>query len=165
MSFRRSVVSIFFFLLAASLLTVSPLRAPASPGGQQAGPQEPQKVPTTIKAESNLVLVDAIVTDKKGNYIRNLESKDFRVLEDGKEQPVSSFSSASENSATNEPAQKRYVVLFFDNSTMDPSDQIRARQAAAQFIEKTASSDRLMAVVNYGGTLRLVQNFTANAEL
>ena len=165
MSFRRSVVSIFFFLLAASLLAVSPLRAPASPGGQQAVPQEPQKVPATIKAESNLVLVDAIVTDKKGNYIRNLESKDFRVSEDGKEQPVSSFSSASENNATNEPAQKRYVVLFFDNSTMDPSDQIRARQAAAQFIEKTASSDRLMAVVNYGGTLRLVQNFTANADL
>ena len=46
----------------------------------------------TIKVETRLVLVDTIVTDKKGNYITDLQQKDFKVLEDDKEQPVKSFS-------------------------------------------------------------------------
>src|ERR1039457_6503071 len=41
-----------------------------------------------IKAESRLVLVDTIVTDKHGNYVRDLTQKDFKVFEDDKEQTV-----------------------------------------------------------------------------
>lgn len=44
-----------------------------------------------IKTEAREVLVDAVVTDKKGNYIKDLEQKDFRVWEDNKEQRVTSF--------------------------------------------------------------------------
>jgi VWFA-related protein len=163
MRLRPLWLSALAVLLAAGWLGVSSLRSPAYP----AGPQQPaaQAPAGSIRAESNLVLVDAIVTDKKNNYIRDLESKDFRVYEDDKEQPITSFSRDSDMNAPNAPEQKRYLVLFFDNSTMDASDQMRARQAAAQFIEKTASSDRLMAVVDFGGTLRIVQNFTADASL
>ena len=46
----------------------------------------------TIKVESRVVLVDTVVTDKKGNYIRDLAAGDFKIWEDGKEQAVSSFS-------------------------------------------------------------------------
>jgi hypothetical protein len=35
-----------------------------------------------IKTESRIVLVDAVVTDKKGDYIRDLTQRDFRVYED-----------------------------------------------------------------------------------
>src|ERR1700692_27800 len=45
-----------------------------------------------IRAETRLVLVDTVVTDKKGNPVRDLAQKDFKVWEDGKEQPVTSFS-------------------------------------------------------------------------
>src|ERR1700740_2219908 len=45
-----------------------------------------------IHVETREVLVDAVVTDKKGNYIRDLAQKDFKVWEDGKEQALSSFS-------------------------------------------------------------------------
>ena len=45
-----------------------------------------------FRAETRLVLVDTVVTDKKGNYIRDLAQKDFKVWEDGKEQPITSFS-------------------------------------------------------------------------
>jgi len=34
-----------------------------------------------IKSETRVVLVDAVVTDKKGEYVRDLESKYFRFLE------------------------------------------------------------------------------------
>ena len=101
-----------------------------------------------IKAETRVVLVDAVVTDKKGQYVQDLEQKDFRVWEDNKEQAVTSFSfEANPNSPNNN--QQHYMVLLFDNATMDFGDQTRARQAAAQFIDANAGPNRLMAIINY----------------
>src|SRR6202041_1744586 len=98
----------------------------------------------TIHAESRLVLVDSVVTDKKGNYIRDLGQKDFKVWEDGKEQAVTSFS--YEENTGSEDNKPRYMVLFFDNSTMDFADQAKARDAAAKFIDANAGSSRLIAI-------------------
>jgi len=117
---------------------------------------------TTIRKETRLVLVDTVVTDKKGNYVRDLAAKDFRVWEDNKEQPIKSFSFEEDTSAPDK-AQKRYLVLFFDNSTMDVGDQMQARQAAAKFIDANAAPNRLIALVDFGGTIRITQNFTADA--
>src|ERR1700733_13057208 len=116
---------------------------------------------TTIRKQTRLVLVDTVVTDKKGGYIRDLTVKDFKVWEDNKEQPIKNFS-FEEDSASPEQAQKRYLVLFFDNSTMDTGDQMRARQAAAKFIDANAGPNRLIALVDFGGTVRIAQNFTAD---
>ncbi len=115
-----------------------------------------------IHAESRLVLVDTVVTDKKGNYVRDLEQKDFKVWEDGKEQSVTSFS-FEENTNTANP-KPRYMVLFFDNSTMELGDQAQARAAATKFIDANAGPDRLIAIAEFGGTVRITQNFTADAE-
>ncbi len=134
---------------------------PAPPAPQAAA--EPQPV-AMIKKESKLVLVDAVVTDKKGNYIRDLAQIDFKVFEDNKEQSVSSFSTGAD-AATQANGQRRYLILFFDNSTMATPDQIQARSAATKFIAANAGPDRLMAVVDFGGSLRIVQNFTANADV
>jgi hypothetical protein len=97
--------------------------------------------PEVFRAETRLVLVDTVVTDKKGNYVRDLAQNDFKVWEDGKEQPVTSFSFEDSASA---PAKARphYMVLFFDNSTMDMGDQAKARDAAARFIDANAGPDR-----------------------
>jgi VWFA-related protein len=116
-----------------------------------------------IKTESRIVLVDAVVTDKKGNYIRDLQQQEFKVYEDNKEQTITSFSFGSDP-GVQEKGQKRYMVLFFDNSSMDKADQIQARKAAGTFIEKTAGPDHMMAIAEFGGSLMIKQNFTANAE-
>src|SRR5579859_7296390 len=144
---------------AASCLFLAQLAGqtpPAQDASQQAGP--------TIKAESRLVLVDAVVTDKKNNYIHDLTQNDFKVYEDNKEQPVTSFSTGA-NASGPQNSQKHYLVLFFDNSSMAVPDQISARAAATKFIDSNVAPDNLMAVVEFGGTLRVLQNFTANAEL
>src|SRR6267154_181789 len=117
--------------------------------------------PSVIRTETRLVLVDTVVTDKKGNYIRDLAQKDFKVWEDGKEQPLTSFSFEENTGATN--AQPRYMVLFFDNSTMDFGDQAKARDAAAKFIDANAGPNRLIAIADFGGSVRITQNFTADA--
>src|SRR6266478_2061495 len=136
---------------------------PALRPPQAASPGEQQPV-VVIKKESKRVLVDSVVTDKKGIDVRELTQNDFKVFEDNKEQPVSSFSTGADV-ATQANGQRRYLILFFDNSTMAAPDQIQARNAAAKFIAANAGPDRLMAVVDFGGSLRIVQNFTANADV
>jgi VWFA-related protein len=130
-----------------------------------AAPQDAPPMPTAsgvLQTEAALVLVDVVAQDKKDNYIKDLTQQEFHVFEDDVEVPIASFSHGTET-AQGVP-QKKYLVLFFDNSTMSPTEQTRARQAAAKFVEKTASEDRLMAVADYGGMLRLTQNFTAKGE-
>ncbi|MGH9499704.1 MAG: VWA domain-containing protein [Terriglobales bacterium] len=114
-----------------------------------------------IKVESRLVLVDTVVTDKKGKHLRDLTAKDFRVWEDKKEQTISSFSFESDEGASG--SQRHYLVLFLDNSSMEFGDQAKARDAAAKFVNANAGPNRLMAVVEFGGVMRVTQNFTADA--
>src|ERR1700730_9747368 len=155
------------FLVAATVgcLGVAPARSWAQAPAQEQrtpAPTEPQPA-AIIKKESRLVLVDAVVTDKKGNYVHDLAQKDFKVFEDNKEQQIASFSSGADI-AVQANGQNQYLILFFDNSSMAPRDQIQARGAAAKFVNANAGPDRMMAVVDFGGRLRIVQNFTANAD-
>ena len=151
-------------LTAAGMLALAAgarAQEPAKPAVQ--GEQAPPVAPV-IKTESRVVLVDTVVTDKKGNYIRDLTQENFKVFEDNKEQTITSFSFGSDPKI--QPAgQKHYIILFFDNSSMEMPDQMQARAAAAKFIETSGEADRLMAVVNFGGSLVIQQNFTTNAEL
>src|SRR5207249_9374513 len=121
-------------------------------------------VASTIKKESRLVLVDTVVTDKKGNYIHDLSQGDFKVYEDNKEQPITTFSSGA-NSSGPQNSQKHYLVLFFDNSSMALPDQISARAAATKFIDSNVAPDHLMAVVEFGGLLRIVRSEEHTSEL
>src|SRR5580658_5418318 len=110
-----------------------------------------------FQGETKVVLVDAVVTDKKGEYVRDLTAKDFRVWEDNREQTIRSFAIEMGASA----AAPRRLVLFFDNTGMSAADQANVRQTAASFIDANAGPDWLMAVVNFdGGGFRVVQSFT-----
>jgi VWFA-related protein len=137
---------------------------PETPKPEAQAQQQPVATSPVIRTESRVVLVDAVVTDKKGNYVHDLNQKDFKVYEDNKEQGVTSFSFGNDPSGPVK-AQKHYMILFFDNSSMAPPDQIQARAAAGKFIADAAGPDRLMAVVDFGGSLIVRQNFTTNADL
>ena len=148
--------------LRSMLLLAAAIGAGAVARAQDSNAQA-SNAEAVIKTETRVVLVDAVVTDKKGQYVRDLTQKDFRVFEDNKEQTITSFSfEADPNSPNNN--QKHYMVLLFDNATMNLSDQMRARQAAAQFIDANAGPNRLMAIINYSGSINVAQNFTADAD-
>src|SRR5438270_2199093 len=158
----RLAAAITASLFFGCALSIQAQQQPAPPSPQAPDPAEPSGV--TIKKETKLVLVDAVVTDKKGNYVRDLAQNDFKVFEDNREQPISSYSSGAE-AVTQPNGQRHYLILFFDNSTMAAPDQIQARGAAQKFIEANAGPESLMAVVDFGGSLRIVQNFTASSLL
>ena len=145
--------------LLAGLLIVAGGWAQTPPAAPAQG--EPAK--PVFRTETRLVPVDVVVTDKKNNYVHNLESKDFKVWEDNKEQTITAFSFEADP-ASPVATQKRYIILFFDLSSMNFGDQAQARQAAVKFIDSTAGPNRLMAVVNYGGWLQIAQNFTDDIE-
>src|SRR6516225_1114593 len=142
---------------------------PGDPGNAQppaaTNEQAPVPIGTVIRTESRLVLVDAVVSDKKGHYVTDLRKEDFKVYEDNKEQSIASFSFGSDPALQNASNQKHYLILFFDTSSMEMGDQLQARNAATKFIESNTNPDALMAVVNFGGSLQIRQNFTANGEL
>jgi VWFA-related protein len=165
MNGTRAQVLLMLGLFTATTFP-SPLRAQNPEPAKPEAPAQQQPVATSpvIRTESRVVLVDAVVTDKKGNYVHDLTQKDFKVYEDNKEQTVTSFSFGSDPSGP-VSAQKHYMILFFDNSSMAAPDQIQARAAAAKFIAEGAAPDRLMAVVDFGGSLLVKQNFTSNADL
>ena len=117
MQVRRLVLFIAVVCVASGWLSwrqAGPVSA-ARPQQQPAGDTSGSGV---IHVETRLVLVDTVVTDKKGTYLRDLTSKEFKIWEDNKEQAITSFS-FEEDSASPAKNQKRYMVLFFDNSTMD----------------------------------------------
>src|SRR4051794_24707218 len=140
------------FLVAASALAQQPAGAPAA--GSPAA---------VFRSETRLVPVDVVVQDKKGNYVHDLEQKDFKVWEDNKEQAIRNFSFEADP-ASPRANEKKYLVLFFDASSMGVGDQVQARQAAAKFIDANAGPNRQMAVVNFGGSLQVAQNFTDDIE-
>jgi VWFA-related protein len=133
----------------------------------QQNPVQPGQAPLDsgllIQTETKMVLVDAIVTDKKGNYVADLKAKDFHVQEDGKDQPIKSFSFEADP-ATGGSGRAHYLVLLFDGSSMNTGDQTVARQAAAKFIDTNAGPDRQMEIANFGGAVKVEQKFTADAE-
>jgi VWFA-related protein len=135
--------------------TPNPAPASVATSAPQSGP--------VVRSEARVVRVDVIVTDKKGNYIHDLTADDFKVFDDNKQQQVQNFSfSADPNSPA--AAERRYMILFFDDASMDMSDQPRARAAAGRFIEANAGPDRAIAIVEFTGSLRITQNFTTDAE-
>jgi VWFA-related protein len=163
MSRHHLIITLGLFAILGGLGLKSAL-APAAPRGAQQPSAPALPNPTTvIKVEANLVLVDAIVTDKKGNYIHDIEQKEFHVFEDDAEQPITSFSRAADIQP-NAPEQRRYMVLYFDDSTMEAADQMRARDAAGKFVASTASPNCLVAVAEFSGVLRIAQNFTADGN-
>ena len=74
------------FLIAVILLLTVSLSVLAQNGSQPPPSQQPQY---GLHVTSELVLVNVVVRDKKGNLVRDLKKEDFTLLEDGKRQTIS----------------------------------------------------------------------------
>jgi len=161
----KATVRTLALFFTFGLLGVAPATPPPAIGEEKnPAAQAVPAAPGVIKSEANMVLVDVVVTDKKKNYLKDLTQKEFHVFEDGKEQPITSFSREADIKPGT-PGRQRYMVLLFDNAGLGTEGQMWERDAAAKFVEGTASPTRMMAVMDYGGALEVDQTFTANGDL
>src|SRR6267378_222545 len=140
--FRKTRAALTAALLLLNVsLSVFAQDAPQSQSSQPSQQtQQPQQPQYRVRVTSELVLVNVVVRDKKGNLITDLKKDDFTLLEDGKRQAISTFdfenvdelktvgaaeatvSGAAPDSGLLRPADKpalnardrRLMLLFFD---------------------------------------------------
>src|ERR1041385_2665994 len=94
---------------------------------KEKGNEQEPKTQTTIKVETALVTVEAIVTDQYGRFVTGLNRSDFLVREDGTPQEISNFSS------TETPFN---VALLLDTSHSTHNKLGIIRKAALTFIKQ-----------------------------
>lgn len=72
---NRYALALVRWLILSGLLLLTPVYSQAPPD-------------TTLRVTVNLVQVDAVVTDRKGQPVPDLRAEDFEILQDGKPQPI-----------------------------------------------------------------------------
>jgi Ca-activated chloride channel family protein len=119
--------------------TVAPPPPQASPTPQAAPPPKTAQTPSdiiddieTVSVESNLVVVPVSVTDAAGQPVQGLTTKDFRLLEEGREQEITQIG---------DPEQVPLEIAVL----LDVSGSIDARfafeqQAASRFLKQVLKS-------------------------
>ncbi len=136
MLIRTPSVTCFFVLLAAPVC---------------AQLQDAQKAPEyRLRRTVDVVNVDVLVTDARGNFLRDLRRENFRVLEDGAERPITNFVSIDA------PAQ---VLVLVETS---PAVYLIHRQhldAAYALLDGLAADDQV-ALATYADTAKVALQFT-----
>jgi VWFA-related protein len=59
---------------------------------------------------------------------------------------------------------KRLVALFFDFSNMPQADQLRAKDAAVDFVTKQMTASDLVSIMAYGNRFDVLEDFTADRD-
>lgn len=108
-----------------------------------------------IKVDSSLVVINATITDTKGNPVRNLKQSQFKILEDGKEQPIAFFETEDTPFA---------AVILIDTSGSMESRVSLARSAAINFLDGLRVDDQV-AIYNFDTKVSLIQEFSNSRDL
>jgi len=158
---------------------------------QQAQAQKPGEPGFRVKVTTEIVLVNVIARDKKGNLIRDLKQSDFTVYEDGQKQQVSSFdfenvdelqtagaagttvtgAAGGETGSLLRPTQenleardRRLMLLFFDFSAMEPEEIDRAVEAGKKYVQTNMQPADMVALVSLATNMNLDLDFSADRK-
>src|SRR5271168_4146216 len=141
-----------------------------------------------LRSSSDLVRIDVEVTDKSGKPIKGLTANQFTITDEGKPQAITSFSFAdieaietatadetkpivivvpvdndgpgAAEAITETVRDRRMIVLFFDMTSMETDDILRAHAAAQKFLKQQMSPADLVSVVVFSTRLAVLANFT-----
>jgi VWFA-related protein len=115
-----------------------------------------QSEPTTIHVDTQFVLLDALVENKKtGATVDTLAAKDFQLSEDGLPQTISYFS---------QDQLPLSVVLLFDMTETVHTALGPLAQAALQILGHLKREDEV-AVMTFSSRTDMMQDFTTNRPL
>jgi VWFA-related protein len=166
-----------FRILLVSALVLNLAAGPNIVSAQQA----PADVPTiTIRANTRLVVVDVVVTDKKGQPVTGLKPEDFTLEENGKKQKVSVFvppgivnrtaavpmpAGILSNHPENVTPAGVPTVLLLDATNSPFKDQAYARSQMLKYVLEQEQTGRPMAVMTLTDRLRVLQQFTSDPQV
>ena len=146
--------------------------------------QSPPTPPTpTFKAEVEYIEVDAVITDAKGRFVRDLRREDFEIREDGRPQEIASFSLVDvpiqrpeatlpdgvvvepDIRSSERPFTGRMYVLILDSLHTSALRSQLVRTVARRFIDQYFHANDLMAIVHTDGRVTAAQDFTGSPRL
>lgn len=151
MKFFRCIIVVAIALAALAKQAPAQQTAPASA-------QDQQKPAPPIQVTTGLVHLVATVTDRRHNFITDLEKSDFKVLEDGTPQEIRYFGRETD-------LPLRIGLL------LDTSNSIRPRlefeqDAAIDFLNSVIRRDKDLAfLMTFDNEPEVIQNFTGDLAL
>ena len=174
-------------VLASSLAGQQPAGSP--PPTPQIKPQKPDDA-DVVKITTNLVQVDAVVFDKNGKPVTDLNADEVQVFEDGKPQKVTHFvynmsgagpSNLSVNPTVpakpNEVAPPvvvetpkpgnvhRTIAIVVDDLGLSFESVSILRRALKKFVDEQIQPGDLVAIIRTAGGAGVMQQFTSDKRL
>ncbi|MGB6387684.1 MAG: VWA domain-containing protein [Terriglobales bacterium] len=136
----------------------------------------------TIRSNTRLVVVDAVVTDKKGQPVTGLKAEDFVLEENGKKQRIAFFTPPGHPGAPKSGAQPLPpgvlsnrpeflkpagvpTVLLLDAANSSFKDQAYGRWQMLKYVEEQSHAGMPTAVMTLSDHLHVLQEFTSDPEI
>src|SRR5215813_7475100 len=167
-------------ITSASFAQQAQTSVPAQPQSQSP-PQKPEDI-DVVRITSNLVQVDAIVTDSKGKVVTDLKPEEVEIFEDGHKQKITHFSYyAAETPAADSPARtvavdknappvpptrlkpedvRRTIAIVVDDLGLSFESTYYVRRALKKFVDEQMQPGDLVAIIRTGGGIGALQQFT-----
>lgn len=166
---RIALALLMLALVAAGLAGAARVSASSKPAGRVA---RPEPATSSFPAQVELVVVDAVVVDKRGQPVVGLKKSDFLVSENGQPQTISSFEtfSAPEAPAASEaavilplpqrvaanvaapPRAGRSFAVVYDDAHLSPNQGLIARDAVAGFLKHSLRDGDRVTLTTTSGT-------------
>jgi VWFA-related protein len=154
---------------------------PPAPSSVSAAPAQAPGGITTLKAGTQLVIVDVVVTDSRQNPIHNLKASDFTLIENGSPQRVANFEEHAalppEQAAkiapmrplppgfftnfTPAPPGSAVNVLLLDQLNTTVKDQAYVMGQLREFLKNAPVGTRI-AIFMLNDRLTMLQGFTSD---
>jgi len=143
------------------------------PQDKKAKKEAESKSQTIFRVPVNIVVVNATVTDKDGNPVTDLTSKDFKVYDDGKPQDIQTFAlesygpaeledakapAVSPKDARTEPnaARPRIISIVIDDLTMESVVNFpRMIDAMKQYVKNDMGPRDQVAILSGSGRVQV----------
>jgi VWFA-related protein len=147
--------SILVFGLPARAQEGSTGQNPPATSEHESTPAKPAENEPRIRVQANIVTAPVTVINSKGEYVFDLQKKDFDVLDNGVRQRIEQFSLEQRPLAA--------VIVVEANSTSEPLLG-EVRPLGPVFSNLMLGPQGVAAVVTYGDQIREVQDFTQNGD-
>jgi VWFA-related protein len=144
-------------LLVNVATTISLLTSPIV-AGQQDQPQATEtQGRTTFRSAVDVVSISAVVRDRKGRFVPNLDKRDFVVADGGEPRPIVDFKAQADGPV------KLALLVDISGSMRMGSKAVDARQAALHLFSALRPTDQA-AVFTFDTRLDHVTNFTSDVS-
>src|SRR6476659_1683754 len=121
MKTRLPVVLILVAQLSTGALAQQPQPSPTPPPIEQQKPQTESD--DVVHITTNLVQVDAVVTDKEGKLVTDLKPEEVEIFEDGRKQKITHFNFTA--LPTEQPAKDSKPAVADKNAPPLPPSRLR----------------------------------------